>query len=212
VWAEEYNRRLLRKTLRFSNFADCAARLPRESQLCPVLSFRGPSSFEFRHVGQSVVLCPDASTGLTRWRLFRQGAENLDCGGSSNTSSSSSSSSSGGDSTPDVPDISVTTHWLGSYFDAWRRGRALALQGGRGNATRPHPLVAAVMCDECSLRLPLEPAKQLNVVARAGGPVGCSCSSSCSSSGAWEAATGVGDGLLSREFNPNSTCVGYLCT
>lgn len=117
----------------------------------------------------------------------------------------------------DTPDITVTTHWLGSYFDAWRRGATAssAARGGAGGAPAVNlavdPYVASVMCAQCSLSYPQDAAKQLNVIARAGGPVACSTSASCSQRQAWQAVAGIGDGE-SKPFNLGSTCAGYVCS
>lgn len=78
AWAAAYNERLLERTMRFVQYADFAVRLPMQVQMCP--SRRIGSQFEFAHVGQQVLLCPDAKTGLVRWRLSGNGSELLDCG------------------------------------------------------------------------------------------------------------------------------------
>jgi hypothetical protein len=191
VWQRAYAP-LLERTLRFSNAADFASRLPAQSQFCT--SRRLGHHFEFAHVGQSVLLCPDTASGLVRWRLAPNGSETLDCSRER----------------PDVPDITVTTHWLGSYFDAWRRGYALRSKEGPASlATDPH--IAAVNCDECSLSYPTDRAKQLNVPARSAGPIACSTPASCSSEAAWQVVAAAGDVVL-RKWNASSTCAGYICT
>lgn len=188
AWAEEYNRRLLHRTLRFANFGDFASRLPMTSQVCT--SARLISNFDFGHVGRAIVLCPDAQTGLTNWHLYPNGTEVLDCG-----------------PRPDAPDFTVSTHWLGSYLDAWRRAYTAVY-----NETLAEDIfVSSVMCSQCSLSFPEDRAKQLNVPARAGGPIGCSTTASCTEKPAWEAAALVGT-QLTRSFNPASTCDKFTCT
>lgn len=260
VWAATYNDRLLERTLRFVQFADFAVRLPMQLQICP--SRRIGATFAFAHVGQQVLLCPDARTGLVRWRLSVNGSEVLDCGRTPGALRCLAVCSAAGsrticspawrgaglsmrcDAVPcrqanvapcvplpsppkqparpclqtpittDTPDISVTTHWLGSYFDAWRRG-ATAASAPRGGAPATNlavdPYVASVMCAQCSLSYPQDAAKQLNVIARAGGPVACSTSASCNQREAWQAAAGIGDGE-SAPFNPASSCQNYVCS
>lgn len=187
-WMRVYNRRLLTRTLRFTNYADVVARLPGQQQFCTSMALR--RSFTFRHIGRSVLLCPDIETGLVDWRLRPNGTEVVDCGVQ-----------------PDRPDIALNTHWLGAYFDAWRRGHASA----SGTDLGKDPYIKSVVCDECSLSFPHDHAKQLNVIARAGGPVGCSSAASCSRRDAWSAVADVG-GEFAVRFNPASACVGYVCT
>lgn len=189
AWMEEYNSKLLTRTLRMANFADFASRLPMTRQICTSATLLG--TFEFRHIGRALVLCPDAATGLANWHMFSNGSEVLDCG-----------------PRPDTPDFTVTTHWLGPYLDAWRRAHTSAL-AEYVLAEDPH--VKSVLCDECSLSFPKDRDKQLNVPARAGGPIGCCTSASCSIRSAWNAVASVGD-ELTRSFNPQSTCTGYICT
>lgn len=187
-WRDEFNEQLMSRTLRVSNYADFAARLPLQTQLCPLSTLTGV--FQFAHVGQALLLCPNYRTGLVDWRISPSGTENLDC-----------------HMRPDPPDLTVTTHWLGSYLDAWRRGYASALN----SYLNDDPRVLAVMCDECSLNFPLDRAKQLNVVARAGGPMGCSTSASCNKRTAFNAVAQIGDHFL-RKFNPASICLTFVCT
>jgi hypothetical protein len=189
-WAAEYNRRLLHKTLRMANFGDFASRLPMQTQFCPSAA-RLLSNFQFRHVGRSLVLCPDSTTGLTDWHLYANGSEALNCG----------------NDRPDAPDFTVTTHWLGPYLDAWRRAHAAAL----GIKLASDPLIASVICEACSLSFPNDRAKQLNVPARAGGPIGCCTSASCSQQSAWDAVVAIKAQVI-RSFNPASVCRGYICT
>lgn len=188
AWMEEYNSRLLNRTLRVANFADFASRLPMQSQLCTSSTILG--SFEFRHVGRTLVLCPDTHTGLGNWRLYPQGSEWLDCS-----------------ARPDVPDFTVSTHWLGPYMDAWRRAHTSVLKSDLS----ADPYVLSVLCEECSLSFPHDRNKQLNVPARAGGPIGCCTSASCSVQAAWSAVATIGE-HLSRSFNPKSVCMSYICT
>jgi hypothetical protein len=189
-WAAEYNRRLLGRTLRMANFGDFASRLPMQKQICPSAA-RLLSNCQFRHVGRSLVLCPDAATGLTDWHLYANGSEALNCG----------------TDRPDAPDFTVTTHWLGPYLDAWRRAHAAAL----GVKLASDPLIASVVCEACSLSFPNDRAKQLNVPARAGGPIGCSTSASCSQQSAWDAVVAIKAKVV-RSFNPASVCRNYICT
>lgn len=187
-WQEAYNKRLLTRTLRMSNHADFAVRLPMQMQPCPPASpLAPPGMHAFRHVGRSALLCPNTSSGLVEWHVDASGtSEELDCG-----------RSSGGD----VPDLTVTTHWLGSYMDAWRRATSdMADTSG----------VASVMCDACALQY-LDRDQQLNVPARAGGPVACGTSSSCNRLPAWQAATAVGT-MVIKSFSPLSSCVTYVCS
>jgi pimeloyl-ACP methyl ester carboxylesterase len=195
AWSIEYNRRLLDRTLRIANYGDFASRLPMKLQLCPSAA-KILSNFEFRHVGRSVLLCPDSATGLTDWRLSTNGSEVLDCG-----------------PRPDPHDLTLSTHWLGPTMDAWRRAVAAAAASVLSvDAAAADPHMASVMCSECSLSFPHDRAKQLNVPVRAGGPVGCCTSASCSVQSAWDAAATLTGGLITRSFNPLSVCSGYLCT
>lgn len=193
AWKAEYNSKLLKRTLRMANFGDFASRLPRERQICTSAT-KLLSTFSFRHIGRAVVLCPDAGTGLTRWRLFQNGSETLDCG-----------------RTPDTPDYTVTTHWLGPYLDAWRRAHAAMLPGASPIELATNPWITSVVCRECSLSFPDNKAKQLNVPARAGGPIGCCTSASCSLESAFDVVARVA-GRVSRPFNPDSVCQGFICT
>ncbi|KAF6261022.1 hypothetical protein COO60DRAFT_1459317 [Scenedesmus sp. NREL 46B-D3] len=106
-----------------------------------------------------------SSTGLVNGVLEPRGSERLDCGILS-----------------DVPDLSVRTHWLGSYLDAWRQHYLQAT--GRSLAGDVH--MGSIMCAECSLSF-LNLAKQMNVPARAGRPVTCAVHASCNSRRAWDA-------------------------
>lgn len=188
AWMQEYNKRLLTRTVRMANYRDFASRLPMTWQVCTSLWLIG--NFEFRHIGRAVVLCPDAQSGLAHWNLYPNGTEVLDCG-----------------SQDDTPDFSVMTHWLGAYLDAWRRAHTAAVT----SALVSSPYITSVMCQQCSLSFPTDRAKQLNVPARAGGPVACCTTASCSQRSAWEAVAGVGS-TLSRSYDPASTCDGFICT
>lgn len=216
AWQDEYHRRLLTKTLRMANFGDFASRLPMQTQICPSAA-RILSNFEFRHVGRSVVLCPESATGLTNWRLSAEGSETLDC------------------AHRDPSDLTLTTHWLGPYLDAWRRAHATAypmnirktphltanvtMEATNGTTLAmlqsvnlaTDPCITSIMCEECSLSFPNDRNKQLNVPARAGGPIGCCTSASCSMQSAWDAVATIG-AQITRTFNPLSVCSGYICT
>ncbi|KAF8058124.1 hypothetical protein HT031_005784 [Scenedesmus sp. PABB004] len=188
-WQREYDAHLLSRTLRMSNYADFAARLPAQAQACPLTHADG-TTFGFRHVGRSLVLCPNPRSGLVDWALAPRGSETLSCG-----------------ILADLPDLSVTTHWLGSYLDAWRRGFVAAT----GRSPAADPRLANVACSECS-RTFMDRAAQANLPARAGGPVACSVSASCSRADAWDAAAALGGGASVKRFNPFSVCLGYQCT
>lgn len=169
------------------NYADFAARLPMQSQICPLALSNG--TFTFNHIGRSVVLCPNRLTGLVDWHLAPAGSEKVDCG-----------------LLPDLPDLTIKTHWLGAYLDAWRRGVA----GATGHDLADSVQVQNVICAECnSVVEGLN--QQVNMPARAGGPVTCSATASCKMPRAWEAAASVGS-RYTKGYNPLSTCLGYLCT
>lgn len=188
AWMQEYNRQLGKKTLRMANYGDFATRLPMERQVC-TSSTTLVGAYEFRHVGRAVVMCPDNATGLAEWRLFANGTEEHDCG-----------------TTPEI-DLTVSTHWLGPYLDAWRRAHVAKFDSDLST----EPCITSVLCEQCSLSFPEDRAKQLNVPARAGGPIACCTSASCSLQSAWDAAVTIGPQLM-RSFNPDSVCKGFICT
>lgn len=185
-WQALYNSQLLTRTLRMSNYADFAARLPLPVQVCPT---NLTATFSFYHVGRSLVLCPNPTTGLVDGVLEPRGSERLDCGVLS-----------------DVPDLTIRTHWLGSYFDAWRRHYVQATGLSLANDVR----LQSVMCEACSLSF-LSLAKQLNVPARAGGPVTCAVHANCNNRRAWDAAALVGS-TYTKSYNPLSLCMTYICS
>jgi hypothetical protein len=186
-WQTLYNSQLLTRTLRVSNYADFAARLPLPVQICPLTN--ASTTFSFYHIGRSLVLCPNPSTGLVDAVLEPRGSERLDCG-----------------ILADVPDLSVRTHWLGSYLDAWRRHYAQATGMNLADDVR----LRSVMCADCSLSF-LNIAKQINVPARAGGPVTCAVHANCNNRRAWDAAALV-DGTYMKSYNPLSVCMQYICS
>jgi pimeloyl-ACP methyl ester carboxylesterase len=187
-WQTLYNSQLLTRTLRMSNYADFAARLPLPLQVCPLTNIS--ATYSFYHIGRSLVLCPNPSTGLVDGVLEPRGSERLDCGILS-----------------DVPDLSIRTHWLGSYLDAWRRHYMQAT----GLELADDARLRSVMCEECSLTF-LNIAKQINVPARAGGPVTCAVHANCSNRRAWDAAALVGSSTYMKSYSPLSVCMQYLCS
>lgn len=196
VYARVYNAALLAKTLRFSNFQDFAVRMPAQVQSCSVsgLNLAGAAQpFAYAHVGRSLLMCPDAPTGLTQWRISPLGSDVIDC-------------------SPNGPtDTTGATHMLGSYFDAWRRGHLLA----KGSDLATDPRTLAVMCQECAYRVTpglTALVRQLNVPARAGGPVTCGVSTSCSNQRAWNAATSVGRTYAAAWDSSLGVCTGFRCT
>lgn len=190
------------------NFADSVVRVPAETQTCSQPTFPFLGSYNYTHIGKSILLCPyavglnlfDRNLGLVKWVLNATGTEGLDC----------DPLISG------VPVLSPTplttpgrTHWLGPHLDAWRRGVTFAT----GNNLATSPQIANTICAECGAQF-LNIDKQINQPARAGGPVACSdliTSSDCKKRKAYEAAASVGN-TETKPYNSLSFCLGYLCT
>lgn len=191
-----------------SNYQDFAVRLPGHTQMCAVGGSINPLTleaytlnqqvpFEFRHIGRLVLMCPNTQTGLTNWKLYPGGSENVDCGSNNGV----------GSSTSDEPDYSGGTHVLGAYFDAWRRGYFAY----RHCALQTDPRLNAVMCGQC-VGTEENIIYQMNGPARAGGPVTCSIDENCSKQDAFAAATAVGKGYSKRWGGSSSSCQAYRCT
>lgn len=72
-WQIEYQQQLMSKTLRMSNYADFASRLPMPVQICPLTNLN--ATFTFKHIGRSLVLCPNPVTGLVDGVLEARGSE-----------------------------------------------------------------------------------------------------------------------------------------
>lgn len=189
AWATAYNKALLRKTIRFSHHTDFAVRVPAAQQSCALggLSLRAETGlFDYAHVGQAVLMCPDRWTGLTEFRIWPQGSDELDCFDASDV------------------DATAATHQLGSYFDAWRRHKELV--GTLSSDLR----VQAVLCQGCTVNTARFKNEQLRCPARAGGPVTCTVDASCSSDVAFGAALAVGNISAVRQAG-STTCQAYMC-
>jgi hypothetical protein len=189
-----YNAVLLQKTLRMSNHLDLATRVPRQQQACStsggILNLLGPTTkFAYSHVGRSLLICP-ASNGFSTWTVHGLGSEVVDCPGADSQE----------------PDGTGATHSLGAYFDAWRRGYTQST----GNNLADDARVAAVLCDQCTMRRGTRLA-QIAVPARAGGPVTCSVGASCISQAAWQSVTAVQQAYTVK-FGGMSVCNGFICS
>jgi hypothetical protein len=194
TWKAMYNAVLLQKTLRMSNHLDFATRVPRQQQACStnggILNLLGPTTkFAYAHVGRSLLLCP-ASDGLSTWTVHGLGSEVVDCPGKDSNEA----------------DGTGATHLLGAYFDAWRRGYTQST----GKTLADDPRVAAVLCDQCTIRRGTK-LHQIAVPARAGGPVTCGIDASCANQAAWQAATSVQQAYTVK-FGGMSVCKGYICS
>lgn len=189
-----------------SNYQDFASQLPQPMQTC---SSRGNSNlftleafasntaqYEYRHVGRQMLMCPNSQTGLTEWKISPKGSDNVAC---------DPKSPNGG--YPDEIDFSASTHMLGSYFDAWRRGY-LAYQG---NNLASDSRVLAVMCQQCTVATNMA-LEQMNLPARAGGPVTCAVDTQCSRQDAFLAAATVGKWVNVRWSGQTSSCNAFKCT
>lgn len=193
VWKSMFNAMLLRKTLRITNYADFAARVPREQQACStsggILNLLAPTAtFSYAHVGRSLLMCPSRS-GLSTWTLGAFGSEAVDCPGSN------------GDY-----DGSAATHLLGSYFDSWRRGYYARTKRNLAE----DPRLTSVLCQQCTMRRGTR-LTQIAVPARAGGPITCGVDASCTSPVAWDAVTAVKQ-TSTVKFGGLSVCNGYICS
>lgn len=193
VFASTYNRFLLNRTLRFSNYQDFAVRVPEKTQRCSIggASLTADTAqFTFAHVGQSLLMCPDYKTGLVQWWLKPEGSENIDCG-----------------TRGDPVDASGTTHQIGSYFDAWRR----AYLNIKGDNLAYDPRVQAVLCQACTHKAG-NLLEQLGVPARPGGPVTCFIDAGCSMQKAFDAATAVGRSYTMQWSPAIAKCNGFICS
>lgn len=191
AWASAYNRVLLHKTIRFSNYLDFAVRVPMPMQSCSLgsLSLNAATGrFGYSHVGRAVLMCPERDSGLTQFSVSPQGSDNLDCLGS------------------DEVDATGATHQMGSYFDAWRRGH-LKL---KGTDLASDVRVQAVLCQGCTVHTARFKMEQVRDPARAGGPVTCAVDASCSSHAAFAAALSVGNITAPRADN-TTVCKLYMC-
>jgi hypothetical protein len=186
-----------------TNTQDFAARMPYPVMECSTSGqtvsntlidfnalFATTARFAYAHVGRAVLLCPDAKSGLTEWRLSPQGSEVVDCG-----------------SGADEVDASGATHQLGSYFDAWRRGYFAS----KGTNLANDPRVMAVLCRSCTQRMETI-LEQIAVPARPGGPVTCGADASCRLQAAFAAATAVGNATVAPFSRGASRCVGFICS
>jgi pimeloyl-ACP methyl ester carboxylesterase len=191
AWAAAYNRMMLHKTVRFSNHLDFAVRVPSSIQSCSLgsMSLRAETGrFDYAHVGRAVLLCPERDTGLTEFRVSPLGSDDLDCFAN------------------DEVDATASTHQLGSYFDAWRRG----YMKYKGHNLSKDVRVEAVMCSGCTVNTQRFKREQLRCPARAGGPVTCTVDAACSSAAAFGATLAVGSITPFRSANM-TTCQAYLC-
>lgn len=191
-WAAAYNKALLHKTLRFSNYMDFAVRVPAALQSCSMGSMSlgaETGRFDYSHVGRAVLMCPDKNTGLTQFRVSPRGTDNLDCFGS------------------DDPDATAATHQLGSYFDAYRRGYLNHAGSNLANDLR----VRAVLCQGCTVSTLRYKMEQVRTPARAGGPVTCTVDATCSSAAAFAASLSVGS-ITPASYDNSTTCQAFMCS
>uniref|UniRef100_A0A383VAG6 Fungal lipase-type domain-containing protein n=1 Tax=Tetradesmus obliquus TaxID=3088 RepID=A0A383VAG6_TETOB len=199
AWRDAYNAALLTRTLHITNFRDFASWLPQQTQDCSAgggLSALVAARGQYAHVGRSLVQCPAPSGGLVQWKLYASGSENLECGPGK-----------------DSADMSIATHMLGAYFDAWRRGHLAS----KGSDPADDIRTAAVLCQEC---VDLKNARKFRLTrvnpflsfppARAGGPVTCFNSDNCRVQRAWTAATSLGSTSTAAVVMLTG-CSGYMC-
>lgn len=198
-----------------SNYQDFAVRLPEPQQRCSLGGSIDPLTleaytmndsglFDYKHIGRAMLMCPVAQTGLTEWRIYPGGSDNVDCGVRKGAQ---------GLSIPDEADYSGGTHVLGSYFDAWRRGYLAT----KRNNLASDPRVTGVMCQQCAVKpnnvlgtFSLQ-VNQMNVPARSSGPVTCALSEQCNKEAAFYTPAAVGRGFSVQWAGPLSWCSAYTC-
>lgn len=194
AWKALYNAVLQHKTLRLTNYQDIAARNPKQQESCAVLGssvinlLARTQQYAYAHVGRSVLMCP-REDGLTHFDVSALGSEIVECPGAK-----------------DEVDVTFTTHVLGSYVDAWRRG----YMAHKGLTLAGDARLAAVMCSECTM--PATSLSQVAAPARAGGPVACNTDASCSNKLAWDAAASVRHSFTVAYPGQESVCNGFMCS
>lgn len=154
AWASLYNSRLRDRTLRWANYRDFVAALPRTEQVCVS---NGQVLYKFRHIGRAAQLCP-GPRGLERFVVYPEGTE--------------------GTCTPDERP-SIPTHLLSHYFDGWRRAYAdrFGVAAGLLLSTGLH--VRSVMCGACAVAVKPYPLPN-NKASRNDGVVTCMSNAACS--------------------------------
>lgn len=170
---------------------DFAVRVPAVMQSCSLGSYSLQAEtgrFDYTHVGQGILMCPDLSTGLTQFRVSPMGTDSLDCFGANDV------------------DATAATHQLGSYFDAWRRGYV----NHAGLSLADDPRVQAVLCEGCTVHTARFRMQQVRNPARPGGPVTCTVDATCSSPKAYTASLSV-ENITAPQLGNVTTCQAFMC-